>query len=478
MEGCIRVNSSGRLRVGVHRFQTYEGHPGRDGANLAYDETLKLLMQCPEIALELHDIVTLFGDYDAARCVLRRCDVVVAAVGPHAYIYFYLRERLGLSFRIIRDVRTALWNGYLLQEVLIGPYLRSYDSVIYSSAYSRDLFRKIFPNVSHNSQHVCYPLLNWFPQQAVAARRRIHNDMFTIGYVGRLTPDKNFFQVLDLLVALHRRLPGYFRVRAVGEGRPPLGYPDAARRLGPAIDYYEWYPPVSPRNIWREYATFDALFFPSTSTLETFGRVLTEALNARLPVLASSHGACSELLAPEALLQTKYYTDRLFTAHFAAPLGAIKVEEAVDRLIGGAVIYDDRGLEKYRNDGVRYISIVLYGNQSDDTPYRSGTIQQSDFVRRLNVYGLKRLSSIGEADEVIRRMRRWFLILNRRSANYPLVLLELLTRSNHRRKTLEFIGRSVRLGEDFTNIGGIDLQLSHLIRFYPQFSISPVNSHG
>lgn len=467
------MNRAGPLRVGIHRFETYRGHPGRDGANIAYDESIKLLAGCPDIILELHDIVGIFADYDYARHALGKCDVIVAAVGPHAYIYFYLRERFNLNFRIIRDVRTALWNGYLLQEVLVAPYLRPDDSVIHSSAYSRDLFRRIIPSAYPDTQHVCYPLMNWFPRDLrhSATRDKERGREYIIGYAGRLTLDKNFFQALDLLAVLHRRHPGRFRLCAVGEGKPPFGSADAVRRLGPAIRSYQWRPPVPPADIWQQYAAFDALFFPSTSTLETFGRVLAEALASGLPVLASSHGACSELLAPAAQLPTRYVTDRMFTTHLAAPLASVDIDEAADRFSVGVVTCDDSGLRAYRNDAARYLSIVIHGSKSDTELWRVGTSEQSRFLARLEMRGLTPLASIADADAAISRLRHWFLALHREGASYPLTLLELLLRSRYRRKTLQFIGRSIRLGEDFTNIGGIDLQLSHLIRFYPSFQL-------
>src|SRR5689334_19359518 len=95
-------------RIGIHHFETHARHPGRDGANFAYNEAYRLLGECPSVVLIPHDVVQLFADDRLARAALADCDAVVAAVGPHAYIYFYLRERFGLKFRIIRDVRTAL----------------------------------------------------------------------------------------------------------------------------------------------------------------------------------------------------------------------------------------------------------------------------------------------------------------------------------------------------------------------------------
>lgn len=471
------MNRVGTLTVGMHHFQTYPRHGGRDGANFAYAEIVRLLRETRDIAVRSHDIRALAADDDAARRALAPCDVVVATVGPHSYMYFYLRERLKLNYRIVRDVRTALWNGYLLQEVLVAPYLRADDLVIYSTAYSRDLFRAVVPVAPHRAQHVCYPLMHWFPSpppRPAADFRR--NRPTVIGYVGRLTTDKNFPQALDLIAALERRRPGEFRLCAVGEGTPPFGTRDAKQRLGRALGAYEWVPPVGRDAVWSFYKKLDLLFFPSTSTLETFGRVLVEATYAGVPVLAAGHGAAHELLDQDALMRVTYDQDRSFPTHFAAPLGTIDIGEAATRLIEGPPVPPSHPHKAYCNDAERFVDLVMRGADASITSRRESTPEQNSFIRRIQMKDLVPMRSIADADKVITTLRARFASLHTRGPSCAWALIELLVRSRHRQKTIQFVKRKIRQGEDFTNVGGIDLEFSHLIRFYPAFNIDSESS--
>jgi len=93
-------------------------------------------------------------------------------------------------------------------------------------------------------------------------------------------------------------------------------------------------------------------------------------------------------------------------------------------------------------------------------------------VRRVQLSGFAPLTNPIDADRQITRLRSRFRALHdRRSARYVLTLVELLCCSRHRRKTLDFLRRSAVWGEDFTNIGGMDLQFSHLIDFHPSFTL-------
>lgn len=471
---------SSRLRVGFHAFSTYLQHPGRDGANFAYTELCGLLSESNQIDCKPHDLVALCESDDAARAALEDCDVVVSTVGPHAYFYCYLRERLNLRFRLIRDVRTALWNAYMLQEVLVAPYLRESDTVVHSSAYTRLLYRSLFPGLAAGSDHVCYPLLRWFPKNAEQTWRGSGCDKpFTIGYVGRLTEDKNFLDAVDLFAELRRRRPGTFRLRAIGEGTKPHGHAHVQMRLGTDMTGYEWYAPVNRDQIWRHYAEMDVLFFPSTSTLETFGRVLIEAAFVGTPILASEHGATSELLPEQALLHTKYNTTRRFNMHDGAPLGQVAIDEAVELLLSGVALVPSHGHGLYTDDARRFLELVLHGNgASQGNEKRNATERQCRFVRTLSIDNLGIKSNASNIDAAIASLRAPFVILSRRiRGRQILTLLHLLYASRNRRKTLNFAIRNLIKGEDFTNIGGVDLQFSHLIEFYPSFTLSPSIKH-
>jgi glycosyltransferase involved in cell wall biosynthesis len=110
---------------------------------------------------------------------------------------------------------------------------------------------------------------------------------FTVGYLGRLVPEKG---VLDLVEAV-AGLPGA-RLRIVGDGsqRAAIERRAAERGLGPRI---ELLPAVGSTGVPAALAGFDALALPSRTTpswKEQFGRVLIEAMSCGVPVVGSSSG--------------------------------------------------------------------------------------------------------------------------------------------------------------------------------------------
>lgn len=470
--------SGGTLRrpgpvVGFHTFRSYAGHPGKDGANFAYTEVARLLSSSAEVRAKPHDVVELFRSDEAARVALAGCDVVVATVGPHAYLYFHLRERLGLDFRIVRDARTALWNGYLQQEALSAPYLRPDDVLYHSSRYSLALYSMLFPGLAHSRQAVCYPLLRWFPEELAGSWTGSGGGGTQIGFVGRFTDDKNHSQAISLQRELNRRAPGAFRTVAIGEG----GQSAAAGE--PAVPGYSCRPPVDRARLWQDYREMDVLFFPSTSSLETFGRVLVEASYVGTPVLASTHAAASELLPSESLLPTTLREDVDFTTHLAARLGDVDVAHAADLLVAGAIPPAGRGHTGYAEHDRLLLDLIRGDAPDSSAADPAPTAVQRAFLDRLRMRGLKVPADPAAADRMIGKLRRSFTALHRsRTPQHLGTLAMLLARSGYRRKTASFVRKSLFHGEDFTNIGGVDLQLSHLIGFEPRFTITSHSEEG
>lgn len=106
-------------------------------------------------------------------------------------------------------------------------------------------------------------------------------DLFTIGYVGRLTAEKNVRWLAALEKYLLRRGQTGFRIIIVGEGaeeawlRANLECAEFAGVLrGPALS--------------RVYANMDLLAFPSET--ETFGLVVLEALASGVPAVVTASG--------------------------------------------------------------------------------------------------------------------------------------------------------------------------------------------
>jgi glycosyltransferase involved in cell wall biosynthesis len=260
------------MRVTLHDYVTDPSLPQKDGVNLAHENIASLLRRAHREGLQVtfHDFHRLASDQGYAREVLSNTDCVVSNVGPHAHYYFYLRDQLGLDFRIVRDVRTAIWSSYLFQEHLCGPYLRESDALLVASDYTRGIYEKMFPHLASLSIVRCYPMTVGFPARMPPRASRpdgLEGALFTLGYIGRLSEDKNFPDVVELLVFLNQRHPGRYRLLACGDIHSPSCHPQQVREyLADSLgggDFFEYLPPRVNGEIWELYRRFDAMVFPT-----------------------------------------------------------------------------------------------------------------------------------------------------------------------------------------------------------------------
>ena len=78
------------------------------------------------------------------------------------------------------------------------------------------------------------------------------------------------------------------------------------------------------------------------------------------------------------------------------------------------------------------------------------------------------------ADRLIETLTQWFLALqDKRATEYPQLLTELMDNSKHAERTQRFIDKCAVTNSDFTNVGGIDIELCHIADFYPEFYMTP-----
>jgi len=128
---------------------------------------------------------------------------------------------------------------------------------------------------------VPHTLPEWEPPE----RSRTNDELFTIGFAGRLIEAKG---IRDLLAAV-RRLDFPFRLLVVGDG--PLRGEIEATDLGAGV--LELRKGVRSAEMPALYARMDLLVLPSRTTetwAEQFGKVLCEALLCGTPVIGSSSG--------------------------------------------------------------------------------------------------------------------------------------------------------------------------------------------
>lgn len=464
-------------RVGLHDYVTDPLLSQKDGANLAHENIAQLLRGCsrPDIEVRFHDFMRLFEDDSYARQTLGNLDCVVSNVGPHAHYYFWLRERMGLSYRIIRDVRTAIWSSYLLQEYLCQPLLRDGDTLLVASRYTQDVYQHIFPHLSRFPSAICYPLTVCFPEPRPEARAgmvRQGDAVTTLGYLGRLSEDKNFPDVVDLLISLNSISESRYRLIACGEVHSPTCAPELVRaRLRDALgsdDGFTYYHPRANDEIWSFLADVDVLLFPSTSNLETLGRVLVEASYARIPVVSGDHAAAAELVHPAGLCRVQYRANKTFTAHLDHKLGRVAITEMAASITAGGLRPSDC-YERYRQHPTDFINLLLNAPTATQdvigdrrAPLLEGLVV--DFPPALELK--KAMDRIGECAS-------WFTALQCELMGKPGPLSrDLLTLSRFPDRTQRYLDKSFNTAGDFTNIGGIDIELCHIMKFYPTFQIA------
>jgi glycosyltransferase involved in cell wall biosynthesis len=107
-------------------------------------------------------------------------------------------------------------------------------------------------------------------------RRERTDDTFTIGYVGRLTPEKNVRAMAELERSLVRAGTRRFRIVMVGGGTE-LPWLKEHVRTGEFPGVLRGVP------LARQFANMDAFVFPSLT--DTFGLVILEAMSSRVPVV-------------------------------------------------------------------------------------------------------------------------------------------------------------------------------------------------
>jgi glycosyltransferase involved in cell wall biosynthesis len=121
------------------------------------------------------------------------------------------------------------------------------------------------------------------------------SDNFVIGYVGRIVKEKG---IADLVRALNS-LPERCVLVLMGDGDFKRSAGRIAAQLGVAARV-RWIPQVGSLDVPAYMNAFDVLVLPSHTTprwKEQFGRVLIEAMACETPVVGSSSGEISNVIA-------------------------------------------------------------------------------------------------------------------------------------------------------------------------------------
>jgi len=125
-------------------------------------------------------------------------------------------------------------------------------------------------------------------------------ELFTIGYAGRLVPEKG----LNTLLEAAATLKGDFRVVLIGSGEAKAELDNLAKRLG-ITPKVEFIPAVSSQQVAAYMSGMDVFVLPSLTKpnwKEQFGRVLIEAMACETPVVGSSSGEIPYVIGEAGLI--------------------------------------------------------------------------------------------------------------------------------------------------------------------------------
>jgi glycosyltransferase involved in cell wall biosynthesis len=177
------------------------------------------------------------------------------------------------------------------------------------------------------------------------------NEVFTIGFVGRLVPQKGLGVLLEALAGLD----GAWRLEVLGNGPARERSEDAARRLGIG-DRVLFRGQVPSTEVPGHIARFDVLVGPSLTTprwKEQYGRMLVEAMSCEVPVIGSDSGEIPAVVGEAGLITPEGDAPAL-----RAAIARLRDAPAERRRLGA--LGRRRVLERYTQSAVAAQTLALY----------------------------------------------------------------------------------------------------------------------
>ena len=164
------------------------------------------------------------------------------------------------------------------------------------------------------------------PKEEARKKIGVHNGDYLVGNVGRLSPKKDQ-ETLIQAFALFQKMTPNSKLIIVGNGRMEQDLKAKAEQQGLKERV------IFTGNIPNAYQIMSAFdLYAQTSVSESFGRVLLEAMIARIPIVATDSGGIREVVGPEIDLQQAGDCEKLAQAMYAAQqLSEQEKKELVER---------------------------------------------------------------------------------------------------------------------------------------------------
>jgi glycosyltransferase involved in cell wall biosynthesis len=192
-----------------------------------------------------------------------------------------------------------------LVEWVLRRTLSAADAVLCGSRGAASLLRQL----GYSRPTAVIPALAL--DSSIYRRRTVPrlSDAFTIGYVGRLAPEKG----IDTLIAAVAAMGPPALLVAAGTGRCRAALEQQARELGIG-ESVRFTGSLDADGVAGLLSAVDVLVVPSRSTpvwKEQFGRVIVEAMGCGVPVVGSDSGAIPEVVGPHGLIFPEDHVGKL-----------------------------------------------------------------------------------------------------------------------------------------------------------------------
>lgn len=225
------------------------------------------------------DVVHITGPSDVGQLgalVAHRLRLPLVA-SWHTNVHEYAEKRLSALCRVLPSTaRDGL--GKIAREWSFRATARFYRIARILFAPNQELIAQL----ERATGKPCYVMARGVDTELFSPQRRCRTDgMFTIGYVGRLTNEKNIQFLVDLERALQTRGHCDFRLVIVGQGAEETW-------LKMNLKQAQFTGVLQGVELATAYANFDLFVFPSTT--DTFGNVVLEAMSSGVPAVVTKYG--------------------------------------------------------------------------------------------------------------------------------------------------------------------------------------------
>lgn len=225
------------------------------------------------------DIVHITGPSDAGQLgalVAHRLGIPLAA-SWHTNLHQYAEQRAsGLLDFLPQPQRQQM--GWLIRESALKAALRFYKIPKMLFAPNPELMKML----ERGTGKPVYSMQRGVDTELFSPQKRDRTGApFIIGYVGRLTVEKNIRFLAELEWALRESGMADFRFSIVGQGAEE-------EWLKANMRYADFAGVLHGEELARAYANMDAFVFPSHT--DTFGNVVLEALASGVPAIVTDRG--------------------------------------------------------------------------------------------------------------------------------------------------------------------------------------------